>query len=106
MTVGLIRSETASDLRTLAATGASASTRRGITAATAGAFGLLVALVGTAIAYTATIAWYHGSLSAIVTNVPVADLLAILAGMPSAALAGGWLLAGRQPPMITRQPLE
>jgi len=106
MTVGLIRSETASDLRTLAATGASASTRRAITAATAGALGLLGALVGTAIAYTAAIAWYRSSLSAIVTNVPFADLLAVLAGMPSAALAGGWLLAGRQPPMITRQPLE
>ena len=37
MSVGLIRSETASDLRTLAATGASGTTRRNLTAATAGA---------------------------------------------------------------------
>ncbi len=37
MSVGLIRSETASDLRTLAATGASSWTRRTITAVTAGA---------------------------------------------------------------------
>jgi len=37
MTVGLIRSETARDLRTLAAAGASSTTRRTITGATAGA---------------------------------------------------------------------
>jgi putative ABC transport system permease protein len=35
MTVGLIRSESANDLRTLTATGASARTRRVLTAATA-----------------------------------------------------------------------
>src|SRR5262249_58379972 len=46
--VGLIRSETAPDLRTLTATGASATTRRTITAATAAALGLLGAILGTA----------------------------------------------------------
>ena len=40
MSVGLVRSETANDLRTLAATGASSYTRRALTAATAGALGL------------------------------------------------------------------
>jgi putative ABC transport system permease protein len=46
MTVGLIRSETAGELRTLTATGASSRTRRTLTGATAGALGLL----GTAVA--------------------------------------------------------
>ncbi|MGH3192845.1 MAG: FtsX-like permease family protein, partial [Streptosporangiaceae bacterium] len=41
MSVGLIRAEAARDLRTLTATGASAATRRMITAATAAALGLL-----------------------------------------------------------------
>jgi putative ABC transport system permease protein len=41
MTVGLIRSETAGELRTLAATGATSTTRRTITGATAGALALL-----------------------------------------------------------------
>ena len=44
MTVGLIRSETAGDLRTLTATGASGWTRRTLTSATAGALALLGAL--------------------------------------------------------------
>jgi putative ABC transport system permease protein len=106
MAVGLIRSETAGELRTLAATGAGALTRRGITAATAGGLGLLGAVVGTAIAYLAAAAWYRSSLSATVSHVPVAGLVAVLAGMPFAAIAGGWLFAGRQPPLIARQPLE
>jgi putative ABC transport system permease protein len=46
MTVGLIRSETAGELRTLTTTGASSRTRRTLTGATAGALGLL----GTAVA--------------------------------------------------------
>ena len=61
MSVGLIRSETASDLRTLTATGASGSTRRTLTAATAGALALLGALLGTAAAYIAAIAFSWGN---------------------------------------------
>ena len=57
MSVGLIRSETASDLRTLTATGASSRTRRTLTAATAGALGLAGAVLGTAAAYVAAIAY-------------------------------------------------
>jgi putative ABC transport system permease protein len=41
MTVGLIRSETSGDLRTLTAAGASGNTRRMLTGTTAGALGLL-----------------------------------------------------------------
>jgi putative ABC transport system permease protein len=106
MTVGLIRSETAGDLRTLAAAGASRTTRRTITAATAGALGLLGAVFGTLAAAVAGVAWARSSLSVTFGDVPTGDLLALLVGLPVVAAVGGWLLAGRQPALITRQPLE
>ena len=46
LTVGLIRSESAGDLRTLTATGADSSIRRTLTATTARALALLGALLG------------------------------------------------------------
>jgi putative ABC transport system permease protein len=106
MTVGLIRSETARDLRTLTAAGASSRTRRTITAATAGALGLLGAVFGTLAAAIAGVAWAHSSLSATFGDVPAVDLIALLIGLPVVAAVGGWLLAGRQPAGLTRQPLE
>jgi putative ABC transport system permease protein len=106
MSVGLIRSETARDLRTLTATGASGATRRMITAATAAALGLLGAILGTAGAVIAGLAWAHSSLTAMFGDVPPADLLILLAGLPLAAGAGGWLLAGREPDVIARQPMD
>ena len=110
MSVGLIRSETANDLRTLAATGASSYTRRTLTAATAGALGFLGAVLGTLAAYIGIIGWLRGhSVNggvAALGNVPVANLLVILVGLPLAATAAGWLLAGRQPSGIARQPVE
>jgi hypothetical protein len=42
----------------------------------------------------------------IASTAPAAELVVILAGLPLAAAIGGWLFAGRQPPAITRQPLE
>jgi putative ABC transport system permease protein len=107
MTIGLIRSETSGDIRTLTATGASARTRRGITAATAGALGLLAALAGTAAAYLAVIAssWSQ-FLAGHASLLPWLDLAAVLVGLPAVAAAGGWLLAGREPRAIARQPLE
>jgi putative ABC transport system permease protein len=104
--VGLIRSETAPDLRTLTATGASTSTRRTITAATAAALGLLGALLGMAFAVLASLVWAHGSLSAMFGDVPAADVLTLLVGLPLVGAAGGWLLAGRGPAVIARQPLD
>jgi putative ABC transport system permease protein len=104
--VGLIRSETARDLRTLTATGASSTTRRTITATTAAALGLLGAVLGMAFAVIASLVWAHASLSALFGDVPVADVLILLIGLPLAAAAGGWLLAGREPPLIARQPIE
>jgi len=105
MTIGLIRSETAGDLRTLAATGASSTTRRSLTGATAGALALLGALLGTGGAYLALLAWYRSQLH-LLSPVPVVDLVIIIVGLPVAAATGGWLLAGREPPAIARQPLE
>ena len=109
MSVGLIRSETASDLRTLAATGASSWTRRTITGVTAGALALAGAVLGTVAAYAAVIGYsWDNSLDGLseLTNVPVRNLLIILVGMPLVAAIGGWLLAGRQPDTMTRQPIE
>jgi putative ABC transport system permease protein len=57
MTIGLIRSETSGELRTLTATEASSRIRRNITAATAGALGLLGAVLGTVVAYVAIFAY-------------------------------------------------
>ena len=109
MTVGLIRSETASDLRTLTATGASSLTRRELTAATAFALALGGAVLGTVAAYVAAIgyAWDNqlDGLSAL-SNVPTENLLIIVVGMPVVAAVIGWLLAGREPAVISRQPLE
>jgi putative ABC transport system permease protein len=110
MSVGLIRSETASDLRTLTATGASSTTRRNLTAATAGALALLGAVLGTAAGYLAAIAWFRDSALnggvAALASVPTANLLVILVGMPFIAAAAAWLLAGREPPGLAHQPME
>jgi putative ABC transport system permease protein len=107
MTIGLIRSETSGELRTLTATGASGRTRRNITAATAGTLGLLGAVLGTVIAYLAVLAssWQE-LLAGHASLLPVLDLLLVLVGLPVAATIGGWLFAGRQPPAIAHQPLE
>jgi putative ABC transport system permease protein len=109
MSVGLIRSETASDLRTLTATGADGWTRRTITAVTAGALGLAGAVLGTAVAYVGAIAYsFDNKLDGLgsLKNIPTGNLLVILIGMPLVAAVAGWLLAGREPPVISRQPLE
>jgi putative ABC transport system permease protein len=109
MSVGLLRSETASDLRMLTATGAGSTARRAITATTAGALALIGAVVGTAAGYIAAIGFFRTShldtLSSL-ASIPVANLLLILVGMPLAAVIGGWLLAGREPGAIGRRPLE
>jgi putative ABC transport system permease protein len=106
MSVGLIRSEAAQDLRTLTATGASGTTRRMITAATAAALGLLGAILGMAGAVIAGLAWAHSSLSVMFGDVPLTDVLVLLLGLPLTAAAAGWLFAGRRPPAVARQPIE
>ena len=109
MTIGLIRSETARDLRTLTAAGASSFTRRELTAATAFALALGGAVLGTVAAYVAAVgyAWDNplDGLSGL-SSVPARQLLFICVGMPVVAAVVGWLLAGREPSVISRQPLE
>jgi len=105
MTVGLIRSETARDLRTLTATGARRNTRRALTAATAGALALAGAIIGTACAYVGLLAWYHREAHWL-AHPPVANLAAILLGLPIVAYAAGWLMSGREPATISRQQVE
>jgi putative ABC transport system permease protein len=100
MTVGLIRSETAGDLRILSATGASNRTRRSLTASTAGALAFVGAVVGTVGAYIAMVGFSSNNnldgLSSL-TSVPVTNLLLILLAMPLLAAVVGWLAAWREP---------
>jgi putative ABC transport system permease protein len=105
MTVGLIRTEAAGDLRTLTAAGATSTTRRTLTAVTAGALALLGALLGSATAYLALAAGHLSDLSNL-SRVPVLYLVITILGVPVAATLTGWILAGRQPPSIARQMLE
>ena len=109
MSVGLLRSETASSVRTLTATGASGAARRAISASTTGALALIGAVVGTAGGYIAAIGFFRtnqlDTLSSL-SSIPVENLLLILVGLPLAAVIGGWLLAGREPNAIARRPLE
>jgi putative ABC transport system permease protein len=105
MTVGLIRSESAGDLRTLTATGATSRIRRTLTATTAGALGLLGALFGIAGAYLALAATYLDDLGYL-SRIPELSLVLIVVGVPLTAAAAGWLLAGREPPAIARPAIE
>lgn len=105
MTIGLIRTEAAGDLRTLTATGATGTTRRTLTATTAGALALLGALTGVAGAYLA-LAAAHRSDPGVLGHPPALYLTITILGVPAAAALTGWLLAGRQPPAIARRVLE
>jgi putative ABC transport system permease protein len=105
MTVGLIRGESAADLRTLTATGATSSIRRTLTASTAGALALLGSLLGVVGAYLVLLATYRDDLGYL-GDVPVRYLVLGIVGVPLAAAAAGWLLAGREPPAIARQVIE
>ena len=111
MSIGLIRSETASELRTLAATGASSRTRRTLTAVTAGGLAFLGALLGTVAAYVGLAGWFHsnaleGGLSDIIDHVPWSNLFLIVIAMPVVAAIVGWVLAGRDPTGISTRPME
>jgi putative ABC transport system permease protein len=104
MSVGLIRSETGNDLRTLAATGAAGHTRRTLSGATAAALGLLAGLLGTTGAYLALIAWHWHRVSYL-AHPPYLNLAVLVVGLPLVAFIGGWLL-GRTPASLARQALE
>jgi putative ABC transport system permease protein len=111
MSIGLIRSETASELRTLTATGAGSRTRRTLTAVTAGGLALLGALLGTGAAYVGLVGWFEanaleGGLSDIIDHIPWTNLLLIVIAMPIVATIVGWMLAGRDPSRISTRPME
>lgn len=111
MSIGLIRSETAGELRTLTATGARGWTRRAITAATAWGLGFFGAVLGTFTAYVGFVAFMrsdtlNGGESALISTMPVDNLLYILVAMPIAAAVVAWLLAGREPRTLARQVIE
>jgi putative ABC transport system permease protein len=101
-TLGLIRGESANDMRTMTATGARRSTRRGIAAITAGALAGAGALLGIASAYIGLIAARVEHL----TPIPWEDLAIIAVGTPMLATLAAWILAGREPPTIARRPLD
>jgi putative ABC transport system permease protein len=105
MTVGLIRSELEGDLRILTATGATSGIRRSLTAATAGSLALLGAAVGTAGAYLGFAAGYAHDLATL-RPLPFLHFLVILTGLPIVATVAGWLVAGREPETLARQPTE
>jgi putative ABC transport system permease protein len=111
MSVGLIRSETASELRTLTAAGASSRMRRSLTAVTAGGLAFLGALLGTVAAYIGLFGWFRansleGGVSDIIDHVPWDNLFFILIAMPLVATLVGWVLAGRDPSGIATRPME
>ncbi|MGO8874035.1 MAG: FtsX-like permease family protein, partial [Acidimicrobiales bacterium] len=111
MSVGLIRSESASELRTLTASGASSRTRRTLTAVTAGGLAFLGALLGTVAAYVGLAGWFNsnsleGGVSDLFDHIPWNNLFLIVIAMPVAAALVGWTLAGRDPTGIATRPIE
>jgi putative ABC transport system permease protein len=111
MSIGLIRSETASELRTLTATGASSRTRRSLTAVTAGGLAFLGALLGTVAAYVGLAGFFRssaleGGLSDITDHIPWDNLFLIVIAMPVLAAIVGWVLAGRNPTGLSSRPME
>jgi putative ABC transport system permease protein len=105
LTVGLIRSEAASDLRTLTVNGATSGTRRALTAATAGALAVLGVALGTIGAFAVLTAGYLSDVGGTLARVPILHLLVLAVGTPIAAAFAGWLLGGREPPAQARQPI-
>lgn len=106
MTLSLLRTETARDLQILTAAGASSTTRRGPTGATAGVLALIGAILGTIISYLALFAFSSSSTNVNLAAVPARSLFYIIVIFPIVAFVGGWLLAGREPRAFARQPLE
>ena len=105
MAVGLIRTEAAGEVRTLTAIGATSTTRRALTATTAGALALPGSLLGSAAAYLALAAG-HRSATGVLGRAPVLELTITIVAVPLAAIAAGWLLSGRKPPAVARQALD
>ena len=105
MTVGLIRSEAAADLRTLTATGATQSIRRTLAATTAGALALLGVVLGVGGGCLGLLAVFRHDLVTF-GRIPIGFPLVICLGTPLVAAAAAWLLAGREPPALARRAAD
>jgi putative ABC transport system permease protein len=103
MTVGLIRGESRRDLRTLTATGANRRIRRTLAATTALGLAVLGAILGVGVAYLSAAAIQAEDID-LLKRVPVIELAVTLVGVPLVAAVGGWLLSGREPRSLTREP--
>lgn len=110
MSLGLLRAETASDLRTFAAAGATGYTRRLLAATTAGSLALIGALTGMVVGYLTVIAFLNGSPNgdsvSELSNVPARDLLILAVAFPLVAFAIGWVTSARAPRQLAQRPLE
>lgn len=74
-----------------------------MTAATAGALALAGAVQATACAYVLVGPLNpHSDLS----RVPVMQLTVVVLGIPAVAAVSGWLLSGKEPPVLARAVLE
>jgi putative ABC transport system permease protein len=105
MVISLVRSESAAELRSLAAVGASGLTQRGITAASAGLLSLAGAVLAIPLGYLALLAIMSDRAAQYPFVVPVSSLSLLVIGVPLAATAAGWLLGGREPAELARTPL-
>lgn len=105
LSIGLIRGEAAADLRILTAAGATASIRRMLTAATAGGLAVLGVVLGITGAYLSLAANSITELDTL-ARVPGGHLAIVAIGVPLLATVTGWLLSGRQPSTLARQPIE
>lgn len=96
ITVMLIRTESAADMRILTATGATSAVRRSITASSAGGLALLGVLLGTVSALAGVSATFVTELDGFLT-VGAWQVAVILFGVPLLATGMGWLLGGHEP---------
>lgn len=103
-TVGLIRSEMSGDIRILTASGATSTIRRNLAASTAGGLAVLGVILGTTGAYLGFAAFHSGDLD-VLLPIPVGHLVVLVVGVPSLAAAAGWLIGGKEPPAIARNPI-
>jgi putative ABC transport system permease protein len=62
-------------------------------------------VLGVGGAYAALVAVYKSTLDQLVP-VPVTQLVSLAVGLPLAAAAAGWCLAGRTPSSFSRQALD
>ncbi len=101
-TLGLVRGESANDMRMLTAAGARPSTRRGIAAVTAGSLAAAGAVLGIASAYLGLTAARVDHL----TPIPWSDLAIIAFATPLMATLAAWVFTGKEPAQIARRPLD